>query len=344
LSRPSRSARKAILVGLGLALALGATGCTSRVGIFLPFINGAVGPQEITTEARALGVETARFSQDVTAPVRPTFSVFERNGIKLVVDLHNDPQPNANGHNVSNPPDTIEEVATWRRQVATILDGIPKPVVVQVENEENSTAFFQGEMSDYVNQLNATVEAAHPRGIRVTNGGITSSPTALLTWQDYKRRGLDAKADDFAVRVFSDQPRILRALRAEPFVGLPSASLQAAWDRAKQLIPAYRQSGMDYVNFHWYEDDSKALREAVEYLRRATGKAVVTTEIGQHNTEPAVVAGHLTTVVEQLRLPVVLWFDADGIPAMGLHDAPGELRANGTIFKYYVAAHDDIVD
>jgi hypothetical protein len=343
--RPVRVFRKGTLAILLVALALGTTGCTSRVGIFLPFITGAVGPQEITTEARALGVKTARFSQDVTAPVRPNFAVFDRNGIDLVVDLHNDPQPNANGHNVSHPPDTPEEVATWRQQVATVLDGIPKPVVVQVENEENSTTFFQGQMSDYVNQLNATVEAAHPRGVKVTNGGITSSPTALLTWQDYKDRGLDAQADDFAVRVFSDQPRILNALRAEPFAGLPSASLQAAWDRAEQLIPAYRQSAMDYVNFHWYENDSEALREAIDYLRRATGKPVVTTEIGQHDTpDPAVVTGHLATLVEQLRVPLVLWFDADGIPAVGLHDQPGVLRPNGQAFKFYVAYNDKLID
>jgi hypothetical protein len=323
---------------------LASTGCTSRVGIFLPFINGAIGPNEITTEARALGVGTARFSQDVTAPIRPNFAVFERNGIDLVVDLHNDPQPNENGHNVSSPPDTPKEVATWRQQVATVLDGIPKPFVVQVENEENSTAFFQGDMADYVNQLNATVEAAHLRHVRVTNGGITSSPTALLTWQDYKDRGLDAQADDFAVRVFSDQPRILNALRAEPFAGLPSASLQAAWDRAKQLIPAYRQSAMDWVNFHWYEDDSQALHEAVAYLRRATGKPVVTTEIGQHNTDPDVVAGHLAETVGRLRLPLVLWFDADGIPAMGLHDAPGVLRPNGEVFRDYLATHANLLN
>ncbi len=169
LGRPARFRHKATFAAVVVSLALGATGCTSRVGIFLPFITGAVGAPEIAEEARAR-VETARFSQDVTAPVRPNFAVFERNGIKLVVDLHNDPQPNANGHNVANPPDTIQEVATWRQQVATVLDGIPKPVAVQVENEENSTSFFQGAMSDYVNQLNATVEAAHPRGIRVTNG------------------------------------------------------------------------------------------------------------------------------------------------------------------------------
>jgi hypothetical protein len=344
--RPVSAARyrKVVLALVLASLAVGASGCTTRMGIFLPFINGAIGPQEITTEARAVGVRTARFSQDVTAPVRPTFAAFERNGIDLVVDLHNDPQPNPNGHNVSSPPDTPEEVATWRQQVATILDGIPKPVVVQVENEENSTSYFQGEMSNYIHQLNATVDAAHPRNVKVTNGGITSRPVALLTWQDYKDRGLDAKADNLALRVFGDAPGVLADLRREPFAGLRNLSLQAAWDRAKLLIPAFRKSAMDYVNFHWYEDDSQALREVVDYLRRATLKPVITTEIGQHNTDPRVVTGHLATVVEKLRLPIVIWFDADGDPAMGLHDQPGVLRPNGEAFRQYLAAHDNLVD
>jgi hypothetical protein len=344
-SRPGRFASRAALALVLASVCLGATGCRpTSLGIFLPFINGAVGPNEITTEASALGVHTVRFSQDVTQPVRPAFATFERLGMKVVLDVHNDPQPNANGHNVSHPPDTPEEVATFRQQVANALDGMPPPRLVQVENEENSTSFFQGQMSDYMNELNATVEVAHARKIKVTNGGITSSPLALLTWQDFKDRGLDAAADDFAVRVFSDQPRILQDLRTEPFAGLRSESLQAAWDRAKQLIPMFRQSAMDYVNFHWYEDNSQALREAAEYLARATGKPIVTTEIGQHNTNPDVVTGHLTTLVERLDLRLALWFDADGIPAMGLHDQPGQLRPNGEAFKSFVASHTNALD
>jgi hypothetical protein len=82
----------------------------------------------------------------------------------------------------------------------------------------------------------------------------------------------------------------------------------------------------------------------VDYLRRATGKPVVTTEIGQHNTGPGVVEAHLRTLVIEKRLPLVLWFDADGVPAMGLHDAPGALRPNGDTFTAFVQAHDDIID
>jgi hypothetical protein len=132
------------------------------------------------------------------------------------------------------------------------------------------------------------------------------------------------------------QPQGRTGRLRKPFAGLRRQTLQTAWDKAKELIPAFRRSRMDYVNFHWYFDDDRSLRQAVRYLRRATGKPVVT-EVGQHNTEPAVVTGHLRTLVKRLRLPFVIWFDADGTPALGLHDAPGALRPNGMAFRDFVA-------
>jgi hypothetical protein len=100
---------------------------------------------------------------------------------------------------------------------------------------------------------------------------------------------------------------------------------------------------MDYVDFHWYTDDDQVLAEVVDYLRRATGKPVVTTEIGQHNTSPDVVTGHLQTLVSDLRLPFVIWFDADGIPAQGLHDGIGQLRPNGQAFRDFAASHGELL-
>jgi len=79
--------------------------------------------------------------------------------------------------------------------------------------------------------------------------------------------------------------------------------------------------------------------------QRATGKPVITTEIGQHTTTASVVTGHLGKVVQALHLPIVIWFDWDGNPALGLHSpgSPGVLRSNGTAFKNYLAAHRDLV-
>ena len=56
------------------------------------------------------------------------------------------------------------------------------------------------------------------------------------------------------------------------------------------------------------------------------------------------VTGHLGTVIDKLHLRVVIWFDSDGIPALGLHDQPGVLRPNGQVFRDYVAAHAASLD
>jgi len=296
---------------------------------------------DVVTEARALGLHTVRFSQDAANPKRrPGFAVFRRAGFRMVLTVNYDQRP-ANGGRPSHPPVGAAALATYRRRLASLLDATGRPALLQVGNEEIAPRFFTGTMPQYVAQLNAAVSVAHRRGIKVTNGGLTSEPVALLTWDDLRRHGHAAEADRFAARAFSDPNDrwILRDLRAKPFRGLRRAALQAGWDRARQLIPAFRASHMDYVNFHWYHHDARALAPVVAYLRRATRKPVVTTEIGQYDLRADVVTADLRAVVSKLRLPFVVWFDADGMPARGLHDAPGRLRANGRAFRAYVEAH-----
>ncbi len=78
---------------------------------------------------------------------------------------------------------------------------------------------------------------------------------------------------------------------------------------------------LDFVNFHWYGDDGPALKESVAYLRRATAEPVITTEIGQYPIDAGQVTTDLKVAVDDLRMPYVIWFDYDGIPAHGLHSA-----------------------
>jgi hypothetical protein len=312
----------------------------TTLGILFPLFAGT-SPNAIVTEARALGVNTVRLSDDVAVPgVRPAFDVFRKQRMKLVFTANYQQERNALGHRPGRPPVGARETATYKRRLGAVLDQL-KPNFLQVENEEVEPRFYAGTMAQYAAELEAAVRVGHARGIPVTNGGITARPLALLTWQAYRERGQQARADDFARRAFSraGDRWIQQDLLRRPFQGLRRQTLQTAWDKAKALIPAFRRSRMDYVNFHWYIDDHRALREAVAYLRRATGKPVVTTEIGQHNTDPSVVTGHLRTTIAQLRLPLVIWFDFDGMPALGLHDQPGVLRPNGEAFRRWVATH-----
>jgi Glycosyl hydrolase catalytic core len=312
----------------------------TTLGILFPLFRGT-GANAIISEARALGVDTVRLSDDVFVPgVRPAFETLRAARMRLLFTANHRQLPDAQGRRPAHPPVGRRELATYRQQLGAELDEL-RPAYLQVENEEVEPRFFAGTMAQYVDELNAAVTVGHARGIPVTNGGITTRPLALLTWQEYRDRGLQARAEEFARRAFSRaSDRATRQdLLRKPFTGLRRQTLQRAWDKAKELIPAFRRSRMDYVNFHWYVDDDRALREAVRYLRRATGKPVVTTEIGQHNTEPSVVTRHLQTTIAQLRLPLVIWFDFDGTPALGLHSAPGVLRPNGEAFRRWVTIH-----
>jgi hypothetical protein len=315
----------------------------STVGILMTSRRAA----DVVTEARALGIRAVRYSQDAASPtLRGGFAAFHAVGLRLVTTAnYQQGAPDPSGHRPVHPPVMPAELALWQRRLGALLDATGPTALLQVGNEEIAPIFFAGTMSQYVAQLNAAVPVAHARNVKVTNGGLTSDPVALLTWRDLERRGLGARADRFAARVFSTpaQAWILRDLRARPFQGLSRPQLQAAWDRAEQLIRAFRASRMDYVNFHWYHDDSRTLAAVVHYLQRATGKLAVTTEIGQHNTEPGVVRTHLRATVSQLHLPFVVWFDADGIPAFGLHDAPGRPRPNGEAFRTFVTHHRQTV-
>jgi hypothetical protein len=321
-------------------------GPPSRVGIFTPLFTNLTDANYVNTEARALGVQTVRATQAVdSSTLRSAFNQFTAKGLRFVMTAVNDQQPDGTGNNPAHPPVTADEIATYQARLGTILDSGAAPVVLMVENEENAANFFAGTMEQYRGELDAAIEVAHARNIQVTDGAITSDPLALLTWQDYKDRGLDAQADDFASRAFANKPGVLADLRKVPFAGLTNRGLQTAWEKAKELVPLLAGSRVDFVDFHWYIDDDQALKEAVDFLQRATGKPAITTEIGQHNTSASVVTGHLGKVVQALHLPLVLWFDWDGIPALGLHTpgSPGVLRDNGTAFKNYVNNHRDSV-
>ncbi len=264
---------------------------------------------------------------------------FDDAGIETLLTIRNDPQPSATGKPTVFPPHTPGTLATFKSNLKASLKANP-PCLVAVENEEVGSPFVSGSASDYVAELKATIDVAHPMGIPVTNGGIVSTVAALLTWQDLIRNTDKATADDFARRAFvkSTQRKLLSNVLASTDGTLPPGPNADNLAKGNQLIAAYKKLPLDYVNFHWYIDDDEALAQTVAYLGKATGHRVITHEIGQYNVEPDVVTGHLRTL-DRLGVPIVIWFDADGDPALGLHDKPGDLRDNGKAYRTVAEAH-----
>ncbi|MDQ7828693.1 MAG: hypothetical protein QN122_02400 [Armatimonadota bacterium] len=241
-----------------------------------------------------------------------------RTGLKLVLTVRNSgPLPTA-------PPG---DLAAYQRRLSQVLDRY-RPVALAVENEENSALFYTGTPEDYSAQLRAACQVAHRQGILCTNGGLVSTLVALLVYDHYQASGRSAMARDFAAR----------ALTADVQRQWHSPQAQEQLRRGKALLSAYRAAGVDQVNFHWYIADTRALEEAVAYLRAQTGLPVITNEVGQLTDDPNQTTAVMGKIVE-LGVPIAVWFGLDGPKARGLVNADGTLRPTGEAFKRFIDEH-----
>ena len=311
-------------------------GRIGRLGIFVPRLtNGTIRTTtgEIVAEAAALGVGTVRVEQDITRPVGDDLAAFTASGLDIVLTLRNGPQLGEKGKPTVFPPHTPEDLAVFRLNLGRTLDA-SSPALLAVENEEVGSPFVSGTASDYIAELSAAIDIGHAHGVPVTNGGIVSGIAAVLTWQDLFDTQSKTAADDFARRAFPRpiESRTLSTLLSSADGSLPPGELTDRVSKAHELVDAYAKMPLDFVNFHWYIDDDEALAQTVAYLQRATGHPAITHEIGQFSMDPAVVTGHLATLAK-LGVKFVIWFDADGDPAIGLHDAPTVLRPTGAALK-----------
>lgn len=340
----TRVVRAALLVGAVALVAacdppLPPQPTRSQLGIFIPFVGNGISNTnaQIEGEANALHVKVLRAGDaDLTTP-STRIEQLSGDGFQVVLTIRNHPPPGPVG-GVTPPITTDAQAEQFRSELDAYLNRY-RPTLLMVENEQLNISYFSGTASEYLRELNIAVEVAHHHGIPVTDGGITRPPLALMTWDDLRSRGLQDQADDYARRVFGEPQDhgILVDLLRKPFTGITNDRLRTAWEQAKVLVPGLRNSAVDYADFHWYGVDATSLGQSIAYLKAATGKPVVTTEIGQHTEDPAGVQSFLETVTAA-RLPYVIWFDLDGDPAVALHNPDYTLRPSGTTFARFAAA------
>src|SRR5688572_6728598 len=93
-------------------------------------------PSAIIPEARALGIDTVRLSDDVSVPgVRPSFEAFRTARMPLLFTANHRQVRNAQGHRSAHPPVGPYELATYRQELGAVLDEL-EPAYLQVANEE----------------------------------------------------------------------------------------------------------------------------------------------------------------------------------------------------------------
>lgn len=244
---------------------------------------------------------------------------------------------------------TSAELSNYTNIIAQVLTKY-RPELVVIENEELNETYHSGNIQQYIDMLNAAIPAVHAKGLKVTNGGITSI-VEFLVWQDYANNGQTTKANDYALRTFP--PGIYNMLP-----NLPAAILERM-QRTDSLLNAYKTMNLDYVNFHWYADsrqrntgpynpavdtshvNTQSLTELVDYIKKRTGKPVITNEIGEKYYS----AGYVTDILQatlDMKLPYVIWYSGDGdqaFDAKGLQNGNGSLRLAGFAYRDFMNGH-----
>lgn len=345
---------------LGAAIALTLTVCTSADGPD----SGTEVPTEIPTvepmgPKNPFGVLIATFGVDIDRQVeiaremgvryvRPAYPVFTQSadlvcrgceefseaGFELILNVRNSEDASelvGTGERFppAEPPSDLE---VYKDTIATVLDRY-RPVVLVIEAEEDLLNHYSGTPDEYGEQLRAACEVAHSMDVKCTNGGLLSGDVVEIVYQHYLDLGMDAEAQSFADRAFED---FQRARHSRPG---GDERIQMAIDRVRGLLEAYRGSGADYVNFHWYIGDAAALREAAAYLSEATGLPPMTNEIGQRDLSPQTTIGIMAEVL-RLGLPYAVWYFSDARLAKGLIErGTGALRPTGEAFREFIKAN-----
>lgn len=252
---------------------------------------------------------------------------FQERGLDLALTLRNE---SADG-SASDPP---ADLGAYRERVRDIVATL-RPRLLVVENEEDAAVFWSGSVPEYHATLKAACRAAHAEGVSCANGGFTNRMAIVLTYIDFKRRGLDGKADSYAQRATYTDAEYRRLVSSEN-----AASVEAQAREGRSFIKGYKDALADYVNFHWYGRNAKAFAQTVSFLKRKSGLPVISNEIGQYDDDPSTITGLMDRVVRK-SMDHAIWFSLDFYAqavdrtTRALHEPNGTLRPHGTAYKNF---------
>ena len=307
---------------------------TSPFGVLPNFSEGTVlSVQSRLAVAKTLGVSLMRTTEVAGKTPPYTAQQLAQAGIHILM-------------NIKKPADM--SLTAFQADIAQKIAQVA-PTVIVVDNEEDGNNFYQGTVDEYIAELKAVVETAHQYGVKVADGGISGGPARLVTWNYYWTTGQYAQADAFAIKAFRDSgvPRLAKLYDDLPNQSNPTRPILAnhadsklRLERSIAFLAAFKTIPMDYVNFHWYQTTNGAMTEVVNYFRQATGKPVITNEIGQYDTNGAVTTA-LMQEAAGLQLPYVIWYSGDGGEgkAVALTNKDGSLRPSGAAFKAFIYAN-----
>lgn len=265
-----------------------------------------------------------------------------RTGLDVALTVRNGGRDYAPRHPSSAPAD----LESYKRTLASILDSW-KPRILVVENEENNPQFYRAGSSSadsidaYGRELTAACGVAHARGIACTNGGLTGDAAAALTWLALLERGVPEIACNFAKRAFSqeDSGQSGESLcRYQTPAEVPADLKTALLHDGDRLLALYRSAPIDMVNLHWFGHDAAVFANEVDVLAHASGKPVMSNELGQRRGDSdAVYVRPLLRAAFAAGLKPAIWFSIDTPSTLSLFNDDGSLRQTGQEFAHQMS-------
>lgn len=269
------------------------------------------------------------------------YEIYRDKGVKQLVVINytnGNPSPFVPASQLSGYADTIE----------LMLDEYPDMYGIVIENEAINTTFHTGALSDYIAMIQTAYSVAHPRGVKVTDGGFYGV-------------GLDIKVYRWLVTKYgqsaADQYGALSMTNAQINAAQTPNSNPTMEAKAKQIDTIFQAVNyVDYFNIHPYEVFSQTnlqpdtvtqispnvLRYQKEYVEETTRKPCISNETGVRvNTQPLLV-GNLIAEYYRLGFFHMQYFDGVGGLAGAepiTDETTGVLLPNGVPFKNFVITH-----
>jgi len=313
--------------------------------------NQTIPPEKQVEIARSLGVNYVRARITVAdwKGSSDAYDQYAAAGFKIILNINYDIPRDAIGD--KKPIPFVTDMQAYGKTLNAILDKY-KPELAIIENEEDNPGYHSGTAQQYLAQLKTAIDICHAHGVKVTNAGLTDREIAVLVYDDFMRSGKKSEANEFAQRAF---PERYKSKLNQFYQNNPMVARQL--DFGRQVMEAYKTLDLDYVNFHWYEPtalrgagpdgiadaqniDPTVFDAVVNYIKRVTGKPVITNEFGQLNASPAIVKQLMQKVLDA-RMDYAIWYSADGGEgkAVALQNGNGSLRENGIAFRDFIKEH-----
>lgn len=254
-----------------------------------------------------------------------------KSGLSLVLTVRNAGRDSA-PRSPSSPP---LDFPAYSATLAAMIEQW-HPAMLVVEEEENRLYRYAGTAQDYHLELEAACKVAHAHGIRCSNGGLSYEAATGLTWYRLLQDGKADIACDYARRAFYERFEKLCGFRRADQV--PTDLRERLLANGDGLIPYYRQSPIDAVNFHWNGGDAAALSQTIDALSRLTGKPVMSNELSLRRTDSD--PSHVRPLMRAAMaggMKLAVWYSYDGEDSVSLFDEAGRLRPAGQEFVHQMS-------